>query len=254
MLLALDCGNTQIVAGVYNGEQLLCHWRLVSDVRRTEDEYLVLLSSLFVAEGLSIRNIEDMIIASVVPDVEWTLQKLGHKHLKLNPVCLNSQTDSGLAILLTNPQELGADRIANAVAAHHTYGGNLIVVDFGTATTFDCVSATAEYLGGAIVPGFGISRQALFTYAARLNNISLEKPQRAIGRNTAECLQSGMMWGFGGQVDGLVRRMSAEFPGKPAVVATGGYATLIAPYSDCIDHVDPLLTLEGLRIIYGRTR
>jgi type III pantothenate kinase len=252
MLLALDCGNTQIVAGVYDGEQLLCHWRLVSDARRTEDEYLALLFGLLAAEGLSIRDIEDMIIASVTPDVEWALQKLGRKHLKLNPFCVDSSADSGLTILLTNPQELGADRIANAVAAHHIYGGDLIVVDFGTATTFDCVTAAAGYLGGAIVPGFGISRQALFQYAARLNNIPLEKPQRAIGRNTAECLQSGMMWGFGGQVDALVNRMSAEFPSKPAVIATGGYAALIAPYSDCIDHVDPLLTLEGLRLIYER--
>jgi type III pantothenate kinase len=252
MLLALDCGNTQIVAGVYDGEQLLCHWRLVSDARRTEDEYLALLLSLLTAEGLSIHDIEDMIIASVAPDVEWALQKLGHKHLKLEPFCLSSQTDTGLAILLTNPQELGADRIANAVAAHHIYGGPLIVVDFGTATTFDCVSAAAEYLGGAIVPGFGISRQALFSHAARLNNIPLEKPRRAIGRNTAECLQSGLMWGFGGQVDALVRRMSAEFPAPPAVIATGGYAALIAPYSECIGQVDPLLTLEGLRLIHTR--
>jgi type III pantothenate kinase len=252
MLLTLDCGNTQVVAGVYDGEHLLCHWRLVSDAHRTEDEYFTLLQSLLQAEGLSIRDIGDMIIASVVPDVEWALQKLGRKHLKLNPFCLNSQTDSGLSILLTNPQELGADRIANAAAAHHIYGGYLIVVDFGTATTFDCVSAAAEYLGGAIVPGVGISRQALFQYAARLNNIPLEKPERAIGRNTAECLRSGMMWGFGGQVDALVRRMSAELPAKPTVVATGGYAALIAPYSDCIDHVAPLLTLDGLRLIYER--
>jgi type III pantothenate kinase len=151
-----------------------------------------------------------------------------------------------------NPQELGADRIANAVAAHHGYGGDLIVVDFGTATTFDCVSAANEYLGGAIVPGVGISRKALFQYAARLSNIPLEKPERAIGRNTAECLQSGIMWGFGGQVDGLVARMSLELPSKPIVIATGGYAAVIAPYSDSIEHVDPLQTLEGLRILYAR--
>ena len=252
MLLALDCGNTQIVAGVYDKERLVCYWRLVSDIRRTEDEYLALLISLLSAKGLGVCDITDMIIASVTPDVEWTLQKLGRKHLKLNPLCLDSQVDSGLTILLTNPEELGADRLANGVGAHHIYGGNLIVVDFGTATVFDCVSAAAEYLGGAIVPGVGISRQALFQYAARLSNIPLEKPQRAIGRNTAQCLQSGMMWGFGGQVDALVKRMSAEMPGKPLVIATGGYAVLIAPYSDCIDHVDPLLTLEGLRIIYER--
>jgi type III pantothenate kinase len=252
MLLALDCGNTQIVAGVYDGGQLVGNWRLVSDARRTEDEYLALLQVILQQEGIGVRDISDIIIASVVPDVEWTLQKLGRKHLKLDPLCLNSQTNSGLIILLTNPQELGADRIANAVAAHHIYGGDLIVVDFGTATTFDCVSAAAEYLGGAIVPGVGISRQALFQYAARLNNIPLEAPKRAIGRNTAECLQSGMMWGFGGQVDGLVTRMGAELPSKPTVIATGGYAALISPYSDCIGHVDPLLTLEGLRLIYAR--
>ncbi|MCL1974627.1 MAG: type III pantothenate kinase, partial [Firmicutes bacterium] len=156
--------------------------------------------------------------------------------------------------LWTEPQELGADRIANAVAAHHLYGGDVIVVDFGTATTFDCVSAAAEYLGGAIVPGVEISRQALYQRAARLKNIPLTKPQRVIGRNTAECLQSGMMWGFGGQVDGLVKRMSAEFAAKPTVIAAGGYAALIAPYSDYIEHVHPLLTLEGLRLIYKRIR
>ena len=253
MLLALDCGNTQVVAGVYDGEQLICHWRLVSDSRRTEDEYFALFSSLLITEGLSMRDIESMIIASVVPDVEWTLKKLGRQHLQLNPICLDSRIDCGLKIMLTDPRELGADRIANAVAAHHIYGGELIVVDFGTATTFDCVSAAAEYLGGAIVPGVGISRQALFVHAARLPNISLDKPQRAIGRNTAECLRSGMMWGFGGQVDALVMRMRAELPTQPKVIATGGYAALIAPYSEYIDHVDPLLTLKGLRLIYERS-
>ena len=264
MLLALDCGNTQIVAGVYDREKLICHWRWMSDFRRTEDEYLALLHSLLQEAGLDIGDISDMIIASVVPDVEWALAKLGQRHLKLNPFSLNSQTDTGLTILLTNPLELGADRIANAVAAHETYGGDLIVVDFGTATTFDCVTAAAEYLGGAIVPGINISRQALFAYTARLRNIPLDKPPHVIGRNTTECLQSGMMWGFAGQVDGLVKRMVAEFPSyinqqsliqpnkPPTVIATGGYADLIAPYSDCIEYVDPLLTLAGLRLIYER--
>lgn len=252
MLLALDCGNTHIVAGVFDGQELLCHWRLSSDSRKTEDEYMVLLVGLLQAQGLALGDIDAMILGSVVPDLNFVLKKLARKHFKLIPVCIDSRTDTGMPILMHNPAEVGADRIINAVAAHHIYGGDLIVVDFGTATTFDAVSAAGEYLGGAIAPGIEISRRALFTHAARLANIPLEKPQHAIGRSTAEGLQSGTLWGFGGQVDGVVAKMSEEMPAKPTVVATGGLAAFIAPYSTRIDHVDPLLTLEGLRLIYER--
>lgn len=252
MLLALDCGNTHIVAGVYDGERLLCHWRLNSDSRKTEDEYMVLLQNLLQAQGLSIADIDAMALGSVVPDLNFALRKLAQKYLRLTPLCVDSRTDTGIPILMTNPEEVGADRIINAVAAHHSYSGYLIVVDFGTATTFDCVSAAGEYLGGAIAPGIEISRKALFQHAARLANIPLEKPQHAIGRSTAEGLQSGTLWGFGGQVDGIVRKMSEELPSKPTVIATGGLAAFIAPFSESITQVEPLLTLEGLRLIYER--
>jgi len=254
MLLVWDCGNTQVVAGVYEGARLVCHWRLSSDGRRTEDEYMALLTSLLASQGLDWREIQEMAVCSVVPDVEWVLKQLARKHLRLEPLCLSSETDSGIAILLDNPSELGPDRIANAVAAHQLYGGELIVVDFGTATTFDCVTSQGEYLGGAIVPGIEISRQALFSRAARLSSIPVEKPRCAIGRSTAEGLQSGLMWGYGGQVDGLTRKLGAEMPGPPAVIATGGYAALIAPYSETIGRVEPMLTLDGLRLVYERVR
>jgi len=252
MLLALDCGNTHIVAGVYDGARLLCHWRLSSDSRKTEDEYMVLLQGLLQAEGLHIRDISAMILGSVAPDLNFVLLKLARKHFKLTPICVDSGVDTGMPILLHNPREVGADRIINAVAAHHIYSGYLIIVDFGTATTFDCVSAAGEYLGGAIAPGIEISRHALFQHAAKLTNIPLEKPRHAIGRSTAESLQSGVLWGFGGQVDGLVGKMSKELPEKPTVIATGGLASFIAPFCEHVGHVEPLLTLEGLRLIYER--
>ncbi|MDO4581461.1 MAG: type III pantothenate kinase [Bacillota bacterium] len=251
MLLALDCGNTHMVIGLFEGEQLKYSWRLSSEDKKTEDEYMVLLRTLMEAHSLDIAAIDGMIVASVVPSVNFNLRKLAEKHLHIEPIFVNYRTKSGLKIDMENPAEVGADRIVNAIAAHHIYGGTLIVVDFGTATTFDCVLEDARYIGGAICPGIEISQRALFTYASQLSSIAMVKPPSVIGRNTAQALRSGMQWGYGGQVDALVRRMSLELPSQPQVIATGGLAQTIAGFSDSIDHVDVDLTLKGLQMIYA---
>ena len=252
MLLVLDCGNTHITVGIYNKDVLVANWRLATDVHKTEDEYMVLLRTLLLNEGLAVSDITGITIGSVVPGLDFAFRKLFTRHFKQEPLYINSSTDTGLTIDLPNPQEVGADRIINAVAAHHKYPGDLIVVDFGTATTFDVVSGDGVYLGGAIAPGIEISRQALFARAARLAHIPLERPLHAIGKSTAESLQSGTIWGYGGQVDGVVGKMCLELINTPTVIATGGLASFIAAYSERITHVEPFLTLEGLRLIYER--
>ena len=254
MFLAVDIGNTHIVAGIYDADKLVRSWRFSSDVQKTEDEYLVLLSELLAFEGLQKSDIREMAIASVVPSLTFSWQKMARKFFDVLPLVVDCNTDTGMPILMDYPNEVGADRIINAMAASNLYGGPLIVVDFGTATTFDCVSAAGGYLGGAIAPGIEISREALFARAAQLASVPMSRPKRAIGKNTAESLQSGVIWGYAGQVDGIVRRQKKELGGKVRVIATGGLATFISPYSETIEEVDPLLTLNGLHMVYKRNR
>jgi len=253
VLLAVDCGNTQIVAGVYREEKLLCHFRLESNTQKTMDEYMVLLDNLLRMEGLKKDDIHHMALASVVPIFTEIFTALAFEYLDIAPLCIDHTIDIGMPILLDNPQEIGADRIVNAVAAYEIYGGPVIVVDFGTATTWDCVSQKGEYLGGAIAPGIKISQEALFSKAARLSQIDVQSPLHAIGKSTAECLRSGIIWGFVGQVDGVVNKMQVEM-GATTVISTGGLAEFISSYSKTIKKVEPFLTLEGLRIVYERLR
>ncbi|MBR6823489.1 MAG: type III pantothenate kinase [Firmicutes bacterium] len=252
MLLAIDCGNTHMVLGVYEGEHLLGCWRLASKIDRTEDEYFVQLSQMMDSCGMDWRGIDAMIMGSVVPSVNAVMRRFAEKYLEVEPVFVDHRTDSGLAIRIGNPAEVGADRIINGVAAHILYGGDLIVVDFGTATTCDCITAGGEYIGGAIFPGMEISQRALFSHAARLANVPLERPAHIIGQSTAECLQSGILWGYAGMVDRMIERMCEEWGTTPRIIATGGLAATVAEYSDHIEVVDDELTLEGLRLIYQR--
>lgn len=253
MLLAIDCGNTHTVLGVFDDDKLIASWRISTDINKTEDEYLVLLKELFCTKGFLFTNIKGMIVGSVVPGVNFSLAKLVEKHLSCPPpLFVDYKTPIGIKILVDSPAEVGADRIVNALAAHHKYGGNLIIVDFGTATTFDCVSAAGEYLGGAICPGVEVSQSALFSHASKLSNIDLRRPPKVIASNTADGLRSGILWGYGGQVDALVGRMKDEWKEPIRVIATGGYACLIKEYSDAIDEVDMRLTLDGLRLAWDK--
>jgi type III pantothenate kinase len=251
MLLAIDCGNTHIVLGAFEGDKLLRSWRVSTEAEKTEDEFLVLLKELFCTQGLDLRQISGVAICSVVPGVNYALRQLAAKYLSCPaPLFVDYSVPTDIKLAVDNPSELGADRIVNAVSAHHKYGGDLIVVDFGTATTLDCVSAAGDYLGGAICPGVEVSQQALLSHASKLAHVALHRPARVIATNTADCLRSGILWGYGGQVDSLVRRMSNEWGKLPQVIATGGLATLIAGYSDTIGLVDIRLTLDGLRLVW----
>ncbi|SHJ51297.1 type III pantothenate kinase [Desulfofundulus thermosubterraneus] len=252
MILVFDVGNTNIVLGVYKGQELLEHWRLSTNPHRTADEYGMLLRDLFQYAGISRRDVKALVISSVVPPLMLALEQMSEKYFGVKPLVVGPGIKTGLAIKYENPREVGADRIVNAVAGYELYGGPLIIVDFGTATTFDAISARGEYLGGAIAPGIGISTEALFARAAKLPRVELVRPPAVIGKNTVSSMQAGIIFGFVGQVDEIVRRMKAELGGDPTVLATGGLAELIARESRTIDRVDPLLTLKGLRLIYER--
>jgi len=254
MLLAVDVGNTNVVLGIYNGSELQVSWRISTNRQQTGDEYGVIIKNLFYQAGIRDSDLNGIIIASVVPPLMFSLEEMALRYFKLQPLVVGPGIKTGINILIDNPREVGADRIVNAVAGFELYGGPLIIVDFGTATTFDAISARGDYLGGAIAPGISISTEALFQRAAKLPRVELVRPLRIIGRDTITSMQSGIVFGFAGQVDGIVARMIREFPTKPRVIATGGLAQLIAGESETLELVNPLLTLEGLRIIYERNR
>jgi len=252
MILVVDVGNTNIVLGIYEGKKLAHHWRLSTNRSSTVDEYGVLITNLFQLAGVSADRIDGVILSCVVPPIMNTLERLFKKYVGKEALVVGPGIKTGLNIRYENPREVGADRIVNAVAGIEQYGAPLVVVDFGTATTFDYIDGAGSYLGGSIVPGIGISSEALYQRASKLPRIELSKPKTVIGRNTVAAMQSGIIFGYAGQVDGIVRRIAKEFGVKPRVIATGGLAELIAEESETIELVDPLLTLEGLRIVYER--
>ncbi|MGE5389750.1 MAG: type III pantothenate kinase [Deltaproteobacteria bacterium] len=250
MLLVFDVGNTNIVAGVYREDKLLTSWRIRTDNLRTCDEYGVTFKSLFELKGLDMKGVKAIVISSVVPSLMMELEQLALKYFNCKPIVVGPGIKTGLAIKYENPREVGADRVVNAVAAHHKYDGSLIIIDFGTATTFCVVNEKGEYLGGAIAPGVRISTEALVSRAAKLPRVELVKPRSIIGKNTVSSMQAGIIFGFVGQVEGIVHRIQKEIGGTPTVVATGGLAGVIARETDVIDIVDEFLTLDGLRLIY----
>jgi type III pantothenate kinase len=258
MLLAIDVGNTNIVLGVFDGKTLVRSWRLMTIRERTADELGLLFEGLFNSGGLDRTKIRSIILGSVVPPLTGTLQAMAQCYFHLQPLTIEPGVKTGMPILYENPSEVGADRIVNGVAAYEKFGRGtnrpLIVLDFGTATTLDAVSAAGEYLGGAICPGVQISADALFQRAARLPRIDVRRPASIVGRTTIGAMESGLFWGYVGMVEGLIRRMSDELGGNALCVATGGLAEIISPETPLIEHVDPDLTLHGLRIVWERNQ
>jgi type III pantothenate kinase len=257
MLLAIDVGNTNIVIGVFRAQTLVHSWRLTTIRERTSDELGILISDLCDRHEIRQSDIDGIVIASVVPPLTATLVTMVTEYFGRVPLLFEPAVNGGMPILYDNPHEVGADRVVNGIAAFDTYGGKglpIIVVDFGTATTFDAISAKGEYLGGVICPGPQISADALFQRAAKLPRIDVKKPARVIGTNTVASMQSGLFWGYVDMVEGLVRRMKAELGGGAVVIATGGLASVVAPESTMIEHVDPELTLRGLRLVWERRR
>ncbi len=251
MLLTIDVGNTHIMLGIYKNEEILVYWRLPTREDSTEDELGMVVKNLLHNSGLSLKNIKAIAISSVVPPLMYSLERMAIKYFQVEPLVIGPGIKTGLNIITDNPREVGADRIVNAVAAYDLYGGPLIIVDFGTATTFCGVSKDGDYLGGIIAPGIGISLEALFEKAAKLPRVEIVRPERVIGKDTVSSMQSGIIFGFVGQVDEIVRRMKSELREEPLVIATGGFATLIASESETINKVNTLLTLEGLRTIHN---
>ncbi|RLC69776.1 MAG: type III pantothenate kinase [Chloroflexi bacterium] len=250
MLLAIDVGNTTINLGVFEGEELRSTWHLATEVHRLADEYAAVLLDLLEHQGLTPSQVDQAIICSVVPPLITTFRELCQRYFRVDPLVVEAGVRTGVNIRMDNPREVGADRVTNAVAGHRLYGGPLIVIDFGTATTFDVVSEEGDYLGGAISPGIGIAAEALFERAAKLPRVELAYPPRAIGRNTISAMQSGLLFGYIGLIEGMVNRIRKELGKRARVIATGGYAELVAQRCRLIEVVDPNLSLKGLRIIH----
>ena len=250
MLLAIDVGNSNNVIGLFAGDKLLTHWRIRTEWARTSDEYWVLIKEFILLNNVEAETIDDIIVACVVPPLIPILQEMGRKYFFCEPLIVGPGVKTGISILYKNPAEVGADRIVNSVAAYEKYGGPLIIVDFGTATVFDAISGSGEYIGGAIVPGMTVAADALFHRSSMLRRVELERPSSAIGKNTVHALQSGLILGYADLVKGMVARFDRELGGGATVVATGGLADLIEPEAGCFDVVNQDLTLAGLKIIY----
>lgn len=254
MLLAVEVGNTNTKIGVFDGARLLVSWRLTSRREQTADEYGVFIESLLRTRGIGPQDIRGVAISNVVPPVEPMLRAMSEKYFGIEPFSVEPGAECGLTLAVDNPREVGPDRVVKSVAARALYGAPLIVIDFGTATTFDCVNARGEFVGGAIAPGLATSVDALLSRAARLYRVELVRPPTAIGRTTISNIQSGVIYGYAGLVDGLIERMRREMDGAPRVVATGGHASLVADATRSVEIVNPDLTLEGLRMLFERVQ
>ncbi|GLY12861.1 type III pantothenate kinase [Bacillus badius] len=252
LIFVLDVGNTNTVLGVYEEDELKFHWRIETSRNKTEDEYGMIVKNLFQHVGITFDQIEGIIISSVVPPIMFSLEQMCQKYFHIKPMIVGPGMKTGLNIKYENPREVGADRIVNAVAAIHEYGSPLIIVDFGTATTYCYIDEDGHYMGGAIAPGINISTEALYSRAAKLPRIEIIRPDHVVGKNTVAAMQAGILYGYVGQVDGIVNRMKEQSKKTPTVVATGGLAPLIGEEAQSIDIIDPLLTLKGLCLIYKR--
>ncbi|MHB9032466.1 MAG: type III pantothenate kinase [Anaerolineae bacterium] len=254
MLLCIDVGNTNIVIGIYQGQELKTHWRISTDQARMPDEYGLMLSALLQSADIKMEDIKGVAIASVVPPITDTITEMLERYFTIPPVIVGTGVKTGVALRIDNPREVGADRVVDTVAAYRLYGGPACVVDFGTATTFDAVSANGEYLGGAIAPGVRLAADALFRGTAKLPRVDLQRPAHAVGTNTVDSMRSGILLGYVGLVEGMVARFRDELGPGMHVIATGGLADVIARETKGIDVVDPWLTLKGLRMVYEMNR
>lgn len=254
MLLTVDIGNTNVTIGAFAGKDLKATWRMATDVRKMPDEYAALLLNMLRFQKLDISDIKEIALCTVVPPLLSTFVELFERYFHISPLVVGPGVKTGVRIKMDNPREVGVDRIVNAAAAHHLYVGWVIIIDLGTATTFDVVSAEGDYLGGAISPGIAISAEALFTRTAALPRVGLVHPEYTIGKNTIAAMQSGIVFGYAGLIDGLVGRIQKELPTKAKVIATGGYAELIAKATTVIDETNPDITLVGLKLIYEMNR
>jgi type III pantothenate kinase len=254
MNLVMDIGNTNIVLGIFDQDQLIHQWRMETDRYKTEDEYGMQVKALLNDAGLAFSSIDGIIMSSVVPPIMFSLESMCGKYFQIKPLIVGPGVKTGLNIKYENPREVGADRIVNAVAAIEEYGSPLVIVDFGTATTYCYIDEARQYMGGAIAPGINISTEALFNRAAKLPRIEIMRPANVVGKNTISAMQSGIVFGYVGQAEGIVTRMKAQSREEPKVIATGGMASMIAKESSIVDIVDPHLTLKGLHLIYKRNQ